>query len=114
VVGTLGVLEGNGGDLRVGLPWQSVHDGENYVHEPLRLSVLIEAPLPAITDVIARHEMVRQLVNHGWLYLFAMDESGQVTHRYQGNLTWAPVSAAASTPLLNGQENAARVQISVV
>ncbi|MCB0187394.1 MAG: DUF2309 family protein, partial [Caldilineaceae bacterium] len=53
VVGTLGVLEGNGGDLRVGLPWQSVHDGENYVHEPLRLSVVIEAPLPAITDVIA-------------------------------------------------------------
>jgi len=41
VVGILGVLEGNGGDLRVGLPWQSVHDGEKYVHEPLRLTVLI-------------------------------------------------------------------------
>lgn len=102
VVGTLGVLEGNGGDLRAGLPWQSVHDGETYVHEPLRLSVVIEAPLPAITDVIARHETVRHLVDHGWLYLFAMDESGQVAHRYQGNLTWAPVAVAASTPFLNG------------
>ncbi|NBC88567.1 MAG: DUF2309 family protein, partial [Alphaproteobacteria bacterium] len=38
VVGTLGVLEGNGGDLRTGLPWQSVHDGERLIHEPLRLS----------------------------------------------------------------------------
>lgn len=114
VVGILGVLEGNGGDLRVGLPWQSVHDGENYVHEPLRLSVLIEAPLPAITNVIARHETVRHLVDHGWLYMFAMDESGQIAHRYQGNLTWGPVAVAASTPFLNGQGNSGRAQIAVV
>ena len=36
VVGGFGVVEGNGGLLRGGLPWQSVHDGERYVHEPLR------------------------------------------------------------------------------
>ena len=47
VVGTVGVLEGNGGDLRVGLPWQSVHDGEHFVHEPMRLNVVIEAPVEA-------------------------------------------------------------------
>ena len=39
VVGGIGVFEGNGGVLRGGLPWQSVHDGEGLVHEPLRLSV---------------------------------------------------------------------------
>ena len=33
VVGGLGVLEGHGGDLRPGLPWQSVHDGERLVQE---------------------------------------------------------------------------------
>ena len=43
IVGGIGVFEGNGGLMRAGLPWQSVHDGENYVHEPLRLSVCIEA-----------------------------------------------------------------------
>lgn len=88
VVGTLGVLEGNGGDLRVGLPWQSVHDGENYVHEPLRLNVMIAAPLEAITDVIANHEAVRQLVDNNWLHLFALDDAGKITHQYSGNLSW--------------------------
>ncbi len=56
VSGTIGVLEGNAGDLKVGLPWQSVHDGERFVHEPLRLNVFIEAPLDAIDGVIAKHE----------------------------------------------------------
>ncbi|MCS6938997.1 MAG: DUF2309 domain-containing protein [Roseiflexaceae bacterium] len=88
VVGTLGVLEGNSGDLRVGLPWQSVHDGEKYVHEPMRLHVMIEAPIEAMTDIIARHEQVRQLLDNGWLYLFALDERGKVTHRYVGGLRW--------------------------
>lgn len=96
VVGALGVLEGNGGDLRTGLPWQSVHDGERYIHEPLRLSVVIEAPLPAITAVIARHEQVRQLLDHGWLHLFAMDESGRVAHRYHGDLAWQPMDGDLS------------------
>lgn len=91
VVGTLGVLEGNAGDLRVGLPWQSVHDGENYVHEPMRLHVLIEAPIPAMTAIIAKHEQVRQLLDNGWLYLFALDDRGVVTHKYAGNLQWEPV-----------------------
>jgi hypothetical protein len=90
VVGTLGVLEGNGGDLRVGLPWQSVHDGETYIHEPLRLNVMIEAPLEAITEVIANHEAVRQLVDNHWIYLFALDDQGSVTHQYAGDLNWQP------------------------
>jgi len=89
VVGTLGVLEGNGGDLRVGLPWQSVHDGENYIHEPLRLNVMIQAPVDAMTDIIARHPQVRQLVDNGWIHLFALDEAGKVAHRYMGGLNWS-------------------------
>lgn len=89
VVGTLGVLEGNGGDLRVGLPWQSIHDGKNYIHEPLRLNVIIQAPIEAINNIIAKHDAVRQLVDNGWLYLFASDDHG-VTHQYIHNLMWTP------------------------
>jgi len=79
--GAIGVLEGNGGDLRVGLPMQSLHDGKRWVHEPLRLSVFIEAPEAAMEDIIARHELVRQLVENGWLHLFRIDENGGVYRR---------------------------------
>ncbi|MEP7210171.1 MAG: DUF2309 domain-containing protein [Alphaproteobacteria bacterium] len=88
VVGALGVLEGNGGDLRPGLPWQSVHDGRKLVHEPLRLSVFIEAPLDAINAVIANHESVRQLVENRWLHLFAFDADGRL-YRYWGDKAWS-------------------------
>lgn len=88
VAGTIGVLEGNAGDLRAGLPWQSVHDGRLFVHEPLRLNVMIAAPLDAIDRVIAKHESVRELVDNGWLHLFALSDAGSVSHRYRGQLTW--------------------------
>lgn len=96
VVGTVGVLEGNGGDLRVGLPWQSVHDGLRLIHEPVRLSVVIEAPLEAMNAVIAKHAGVRDLLDHGWLHLFAMDEAGRIAHRYAGGLNWEPIEAPAA------------------
>ncbi|MEZ5143006.1 MAG: DUF2309 domain-containing protein [Acidimicrobiales bacterium] len=92
VVGRMGVLEGNGGDLRTGLPWQSVHDGEDLQHEPLRLNVVIEAPIDAMNDVLAKHDGVRDLVDNGWLHLLAMDDSGTVSHRYVGGLRWEPVA----------------------
>jgi uncharacterized protein YbcC (UPF0753/DUF2309 family) len=92
VVGTLGVYEGNGGDLRTGLPMQSVHDGEKYVHEPLRLNVFIEAPREAMNAVIEKHAAVRELLDNGWLHLWAIDGTGAVSHRYAGGLSWEAVS----------------------
>lgn len=82
--GAIGVLEGNGGDLRVGLPLQSLHDGKRWVHEPLRLSVFIEAPEAAIDDIIDRHELVRQLVGNGWLHLFRIGEDSGIYRRCAG------------------------------
>lgn len=73
VVGKLGVVLGNGGDLRPGLPMQSVHDGVSYRHEPLRLLVVIEAPRSAINRVIAKHTMVRDLVLNKWVRLVSAE-----------------------------------------
>jgi len=89
VTGGIGVLEGNGGVMRAGLSWQSVHDGERYVHEPLRLSVCIEAPREAMTEILKRHEGVRALFDNRWLHLFALDETGQMAWRYTGDLQWS-------------------------
>lgn len=69
VGGRLGVFEGAGGDLRTGLALQSVHDGRNWYHEPLRLTVFIEAPAEAIAEVLAKHPPVRDLVRNEWLFL---------------------------------------------
>ncbi len=81
VVGRLGVLEGHGGDLRVGLPMQSIHDGARFQHEPLRLAVVVEAPTDAIDEVVGSSPHVRDLVEHGWLALYALDDEDRVVRR---------------------------------
>ncbi len=87
VVGGIGVVEGNGGLLRPGLPLQTVHDGERPAHEALRLSVMVEAPVEAMTGILRRHEGVRQLFDNGWLHLFALQD-GHVAARYRRGLEW--------------------------
>jgi uncharacterized protein YbcC (UPF0753/DUF2309 family) len=73
VVGQLGIQQGNGGDLMTGLPWQSVHDGKQFQHEPLRLSVVIEAPRAAIQKIVDKHKIVQDLAGNGWLTLLALE-----------------------------------------
>ena len=88
VVGGIGVVEGNGGRLRPGLPWQAVHDGEAPAHEPLRLSVMIEAPEEAITQILQRHPDVQALFDNGWLHLCTLKE-GRIAARYRPGGAWS-------------------------
>ncbi len=83
VGGHLGVFEGNGGDLRIGLPMQSLHDGERWIHTPLRLSVFIEAPCSAVDAVVEKHAKVRALVENEWLSLFQLDAEAGVVRAYR-------------------------------
>ncbi len=91
VGGRLGVFEGNGGDLRIGLPLQSLHDGESLRHTPLRLSVFIEAPQSVIGAIIGKHEVVRNLIHNGWVHLLRITPASDVVSRYQRGI-WEPVS----------------------
>ncbi|MEH6828327.1 YbcC family protein [Parasphingorhabdus sp.] len=100
VVGGIGVIEGNGGNLRPGLAWQSIHDGDEYVHEPRRLTVCIEAPREAIIDILAKHEAVRELFDNGWLHLFALDDNGLMRWRYSGHLKWQQTKEAKNPDTL--------------
>jgi uncharacterized protein len=92
VGGTIGVFEGNGGDLRIGLSRQSLHDGERWIHEPLRLTVVIDAPPAAIEAVIAKHAVVRQLLEHDWLHLWHFGPT-QLTRYNHGS--WSEVGLQA-------------------
>jgi hypothetical protein len=88
VVGGVGVAEGNGGLLRAGLPWQSVHDGEQLMHEPLRLTVLLAAPREAVEGVLSRQPDVRALFDNRWLHLLLLDDDGRVAWRYRRAGEW--------------------------
>lgn len=90
VGGQIGVFEGNGGDLRIGLSHQSLHDGKRWMHEPLRLTVIIDAPSAAIEKIIAQHSVVHQLVNNGWIHLWRFEQKQLA--RYQ-NGSWQTLFA---------------------
>ncbi|MBS1830235.1 MAG: DUF2309 domain-containing protein [Acidobacteria bacterium] len=77
VVGTFGVWEGNGGDLRTGLPLQSLHDGEKWVHEPLRLQVFLDAPQERIDKVLRANPEIRALVKNEWIHVMAIGENNR-------------------------------------
>ena len=91
VAGHVGVFEGNGGDLRSGLAWQSVHDGSKLMHQPVRLSVIIAAPQQAITDIIKRAADVAALVNRQWLWLYQLDSDGSIHLWHQQGWHRAPL-----------------------
>lgn len=85
VGGHIGLFEGNGGDLRIGLSRQSLHDGTRWVHEPRRLTVLIDAPAAAIERVLGLHAVVQQLVDNGWLHLWRWAEDESLVRYEQGH-----------------------------
>ncbi len=84
VVGRHGVMLGNRSDLKTGLPWQSVHDGTRYVHEPLRLTAVIEAPRARVEKVLGDHPELRQLFAGGWIHLIVRDPDSGDLHRWTG------------------------------
>ena len=95
-VGALGVVLGNGGDLRTGLPLQSVHaDDGSWFHAPLRLQVVVEAPREKIDRVLLAQTGVRELVENGWIRLFALAPDSLETDRYVPGRGWETVDVNA-------------------
>lgn len=100
VAGGIGVCEGRGGDLRIGLPLQSVHDGRRFRHTPVRLSVFVAADERQLEAALAASEPARQLVENGWLHLFRLATDGRCFRRRVGGgyVPALPVPAPASQP----------------
>jgi hypothetical protein len=41
-----------------------------------------------MTEILKRHDGVRDLFDNRWLHLFALDATGRMAWRYNGDLTW--------------------------
>ena len=89
VVAGLGVIEGNAGDLRSGLPLQSIHDGKKFVHEPRRLTVVIESESDKIDAVLNANPAVRDLFDHQWIHLIVIT-GNTASQRREGK--WHPLA----------------------
>ncbi|TGN41710.1 YbcC family protein [Marinobacter confluentis] len=87
--GNIGVVEGNDSRLRIGLPIQSVHDGTYWRHEPVRLTVLVDAPADRIESVIRRQPDVAALIDNHWVLLHRFAGAG--VERYNCG-SWEPVA----------------------
>lgn len=67
VVSKVGVMEGNQSDLKMGLPQQSLFFGNERVHEPLKLLVVIYAKPSQVNIVLKRQPQIKSLFEHGWI-----------------------------------------------
>lgn len=88
VVGGIGVMLGAHADFQQGLPLQTVRDGGRLYHEPLRLTVIIQAPPQAISKIIGQHTILQHFFHHGWLLLVAVDPDTRDWYEYRPNGEW--------------------------
>ena len=73
IIAGIGVLQGAGGDLQVGLPRQSIFDGNKPFHEPVRLLTIVQAPQKLLDNVISRNVVLCELFDGSWVHLVARD-----------------------------------------
>jgi uncharacterized protein YbcC (UPF0753/DUF2309 family) len=99
VVGGAGVIAGHTGDLQLGLPWQSVSDGERLLHEPQRLLAVVQAPLDRIDMIVERNPVLQQLFGNDWLAMAARENPGEPWRRWTraGWRLWTETSSTANT-----------------
>lgn len=72
VASLVGVMNGTSSDLRTGLWAQTVE-----IHEPVRVSLVVECATARLEAVLARSRYLRELVENRWLFLAALDPEGE-------------------------------------
>lgn len=94
ITGKFGVVQGNGGDLKMGLPLQSLFSSDEKMHhEPLRLSVIIQAPIARVSEIIIKNKGIRTLLDNEWIYLMVMDPTSKnEIFKYEKSINWKPTS----------------------
>ncbi|MCB0915443.1 MAG: DUF2309 family protein [Actinobacteria bacterium] len=105
VVGDVGVTSGAHGDLRVGLPWQSVLPVDPAAgqaaladaqrtglggHQPLRLLVLVAAEPADVAKIVAEDATLSGLLASGWITIVAHPAGPSGPVQLSADLRWLP------------------------
>lgn len=88
VGGRIGVMTGVWSDLRIGLPAQTVWNGREPYHEPMRLLTVIEAPSDRIRAIINRQPLLEQLFDRERVTLVALEPQDGAFYQYDGLNEW--------------------------
>ncbi|PHQ29896.1 DUF2309 domain-containing protein [Leeuwenhoekiella nanhaiensis] len=90
ITGKFGVVQGNGGDLKVGLPLQSLFSSDDELyHLPLRLSVMIQAPVARVSQILIDNPQLKSLLDNKWIHLLVMDpQQKDEVFRYAKGINW--------------------------
>lgn len=96
IVARVGVVAGAGGDLKVGLPLQSLFESGRTYHEPLRLLTVIQAPRLLLDAVINRNPVLRELFDGQWVHLAARDDEHDTWKIRRSDGSWVQWRPAAT------------------
>ncbi|MDP3301083.1 MAG: Na-translocating system protein MpsB [Sulfuricurvum sp.] len=82
IVSKIGVFSGNYGDLKIGLPIQSVYlEGEPY-HEPVRLLSFVEAPLEIVGKAV-ENSIAKPFILNEWIRPVIIDREAKKVYSYE-------------------------------
>jgi uncharacterized protein YbcC (UPF0753/DUF2309 family) len=93
VTALLGVMDGHASDLRTGLPRQMTE-----IHEPVRLTLLVETPIGTLRRVVNAEPALRRLVSNRWIVAAALDPDASVIHELRGEEVVRHVVESAGVP----------------
>lgn len=96
VTGLLGVMDGAQSDLRTGLPWQMLE-----IHEPVRLTIVVEATPEMLREVLAGDPYLGRLVRGRWLYLAGLHPTERTLFEIAGAEA-RPYRAEDPLPVVRG------------
>ncbi|CAM2766029.1 DUF2309 domain-containing protein [Legionella worsleiensis] len=89
VVGTVGVMQGNGSDLMHGLPLQSVMSSDTVAyHQPQRLQTVVYAPKELVYQVVKKHSILTTLFLNQWVFLLVIDPNDQGVYQLSPAGEW--------------------------
>lgn len=103
ITGKYGVVQGNGGDLKMGLPMQSLYESDEIMyHKPLRLSVLINAPVERVSEILERNDNLKSLFDNEWIYLMVLDPTQEnKIFQYEKSMNWVSQNDKITSQTVN-------------